>query len=186
MLPGWLDINASSMCVDEFTPEFMAVHSWSDYPRRVFRAKCKVCTADDVIMRESCCRALQCRPVSTTLHGRAPQGVESEGLSRESSFGWGARGDVSEAAPRLLKMTPEGVTQSWTLHITMSQQAAKERCEKSGENGLRGRKLSLIILDGKIPSVSLSHIPIRTCFPSRLQTEANVNRSCSHLTLFLL
>lgn len=42
--------------------------------------------------------------------------------------GWCQRGTL-----RLLKMTPEGVTQSWTLHITMSQQAAKERCEKSGE-----------------------------------------------------
>lgn len=49
----WLDVNASSMWLGEFTPEFIAVHSWSDYQRRVFHAKCKVCSADDVIMLAS-------------------------------------------------------------------------------------------------------------------------------------
>lgn len=46
----WLDVNAPSMWLGEFTPEFTAVHSWSDYQRRVFHAKCKVCSADDVMV----------------------------------------------------------------------------------------------------------------------------------------
>lgn len=58
MWPEWLDINASSMCLDEFSPKFTAALLWSDYQRRVFHAEWKVCPIGDVITPASLCRGV--------------------------------------------------------------------------------------------------------------------------------
>lgn len=161
MWPKWLDINASCMCLDEFTPEFTAVCLWSGYQRRIFHAK--VCAIDDVIVLVSLCRVLGCCAISTAIHGRVPQGGKWGIRQGAPVGGEGGKGWCQRGTPQLLKMTPDDLTHNQTLHITMSQQATRSAVRRR-ENGLRGQKVSLIILYGNILCISpsLSHTRMHT------------------------
>lgn len=79
------------------------------------------------------------------------------GVRQGPPVGGKVGGDV--IAPPFLKVTPDDVTQSQTLHITMSQQAEW----RGSENGLRGQKASQISRDGK-HAAHLIMAPINSTF----------------------
>lgn len=131
MWPEWLDINASSMCFNEFTPEFTAVHLWSDYQRRVFHAKCKVCPIDDVILLVGLCRVLGCCPISTAIHGRAPQGGKW-GIRRGVPLGGGLGVMSARHSTASKNYSRWSDAQPNSSHYHEST-GCKECCEKKGE-----------------------------------------------------
>ena len=87
---GWSGLNASSMCLDPFTPVFTAVHLRSDYLRRIFLAKCEVGPIHDVIMLVSLCWVSGCGPARHSHKWEGPSRGENEGSGRERLWvGWG-------------------------------------------------------------------------------------------------
>lgn len=131
MWPKWLDINASCMCLDEFTPEFTAVCLWSGYQRRIFHAE--VCAIDDVIAFVSLCRVLRCCAISTAIHGRVPQGGKW-GIKAGSACRWGGGQGVMSARHSTASKNDSrwSDAQPNSSHYHEST-GLEECCEKKGE-----------------------------------------------------
>lgn len=138
MWPDWLGINASSMCLDEFSPKFTAALLWSDYQRRLFHAERKVRPIGDVIVPASLRRGVgMLAGTERPYMGERLKG-KNEGLARERLWVGVDLGWCQWGTPQLLKMTPDDLTHSQTLHITMSRQGAR-RAVRRRENGQKGR-----------------------------------------------
>lgn len=120
----WSDLNASTICLDAFTPALTAVHLWSHFRRRVFTPGAN-CALNMTWSYNMC---VWCRKAQPYKGG--PLEGENEGFGMVSL--WGGRGYrggwCHRSTPQLLKMTPDDLTQRQT-HFTMSQQAELKRCE---------------------------------------------------------
>lgn len=166
----WLDHNASSMCLDAFTPVFTAVHLWSHYQRIAAWAAPYGCC-------EHVCVCTKCQDAilyGIAIHGRAPQG-ENEGLDREClRVGWGVEVMSAQHSTASKNDSRWSDTQPNSSHYHESTGWVECR-EKKGKWAKRAETKPDNHWWKKQPLVSLIIFPV----------EEIINTSWPHLTLAL-